>query len=570
MNRTKCDLRNSMLLVFCFMMRPQPAAAVWPTDPLVNVPLCTANGDQVLPISIRDGAGGAIVTWSDTRNGDANSDIYVQRISAAGTVQWSANGVALCAAAGAQRFPVLAPDGAGGAIVVWSDERAVGSNHAVYAQRISAAGAVQWAVDGVALDDNCQDMFSPILADGVGGAFVSWSRDGDIYAQHISSDGEVQWQANGVPLCTAVDPQAEVCLGPDGADGIIAAWVDSRSGDRDIYAQRVSTTGAIQWAVDGVPLCSVSGVQQSPMIVTDGTGGAIVQWSDMRHNTGWVAAYAQRISASGVVQWPTNGVALSLLTQGNLMIVADESGGAIATRAGLPGTPRIYAQRISHDGAIQWMPGGVALCDAVAIQYTLSYPSSWVEPDGAGGAVVVWGDESNGDFNSDIYAQRISADGAVQWNGGVAVSTVTGSQSTPWIVSDGFGGGIVTWSDSRNGVANSDIYAQRVLANGQLGGSGAASVPEASAFSLKSFPNPFNPRTTIAFELAEAGAIELAIYDLGGRLVRVVDSGSRAVGRYQATWDGQDNDGRAVPTGTYFCRLNTAQGSQTKKMTLAR
>ena len=97
----------------------------------------------------------------------------------------------------------------------------------------------------------------------------------------------------------------------------------------------------------------------------------------------------------------------------------------------------------------------------------------------------------------------------------------------------------------------------------------AGALPKATAIAAI-YPNPFNPRTTIEFELAATGAIELAIYDVGGRLVRVVDSGSRSAGRYQATWDGQDNDGRAVPTGTYFCRLSTAQGSQTKKMTLAR
>jgi hypothetical protein len=84
------------------------------------------------------------------------------------------------------------------------------------------------------------------------------------------------------------------------------------------------------------------------------------------------------------------------------------------------------------------------------------------------------------------------------------------------------------------------------------------------------YPNPFNPRTMINFELAEAGPVELAIYDVRGRLVRVMDSSSRSVGRYQATWDGLDDSGRAVPTGTYFCRLSTTQGSQTKKMMLAR
>ncbi|MBK8164330.1 MAG: T9SS type A sorting domain-containing protein [bacterium] len=97
----------------------------------------------------------------------------------------------------------------------------------------------------------------------------------------------------------------------------------------------------------------------------------------------------------------------------------------------------------------------------------------------------------------------------------------------------------------------------------------ASSLPQATALATI-YPNPFNPRTVIAFELAETGPFELAIYDLGGRLVRVLEAGTQAAGRHEATWDGQDHAGRAVPTGTYFCRLSTAQGSQTMKLTLAR
>jgi flagellar hook assembly protein FlgD len=84
------------------------------------------------------------------------------------------------------------------------------------------------------------------------------------------------------------------------------------------------------------------------------------------------------------------------------------------------------------------------------------------------------------------------------------------------------------------------------------------------------YPNPFNPRTTIAYELAAPTTVELAIYDLRGMLVRVLEAGNRPIGRHQATWDGQDDKGRAVPTGTYFCRLSTVQGTQTRKLTLAR
>jgi hypothetical protein len=97
----------------------------------------------------------------------------------------------------------------------------------------------------------------------------------------------------------------------------------------------------------------------------------------------------------------------------------------------------------------------------------------------------------------------------------------------------------------------------------------ASALPQATILAAI-YPNPFNPRTVIAFELAETGSIELAIYDVGGRLVRVMESGMQSAGRHEATWDGQDNAGRAVPTGTYFCRLSTQHGSQTRKLTLAR
>ncbi len=97
-----------------------------------------------------------------------------------------------------------------------------------------------------------------------------------------------------------------------------------------------------------------------------------------------------------------------------------------------------------------------------------------------------------------------------------------------------------------------------------------ASGPPQATILAAIYPNPFNPRTTIGYELAEAAVVKLAIYDLRGMLVRVLEAGSRPSGRHQATWDGQDDKGRAVPTGTYFCRLSTPQGSQTRKLTLAR
>ena len=83
-------------------------------------------------------------------------------------------------------------------------------------------------------------------------------------------------------------------------------------------------------------------------------------------------------------------------------------------------------------------------------------------------------------------------------------------------------------------------------------------------------PNPFNPSTTIAFELAADGPLELAIFDLRGRLVTVLVSGSGTAGRHRADWNGLDRQGRIVPSGAYICRLVCGGQAQTMKLLLAR
>src|SRR5262245_62671206 len=113
---------------------PHTARAAWPNNPgNGNVPLSTATGTQSDAAVVSDGAGGAIVAWMDFRNG--NNDVFVQRVSAAGLPLWTADGVALCTAAGNQEFPKITSDGAGGAIVTWHDFSNL-VNFDIYAQRV--------------------------------------------------------------------------------------------------------------------------------------------------------------------------------------------------------------------------------------------------------------------------------------------------------------------------------------------------------------------------------------------------------------------------------------------------
>lgn len=82
-------------------------------------------------------------------------------------------------------------------------------------------------------------------------------------------------------------------------------------------------------------------------------------------------------------------------------------------------------------------------------------------------------------------------------------------------------------------------------------------------------PNPFNPMTTISFAVPEnAGVVQLAVYDISGRLVRHLESSSLAAGNYQRVWDGKDLSGRTVSSGTYFYRLSGRGFTEAKKMIL--
>jgi len=97
----------------------------------------------------------------------------------------------------------------------------------------------------------------------------------------------------------------------------------------------------------------------------------------------------------------------------------------------------------------------------------------------------------------------------------------------------------------------------------------AESVP--TAFRLApNRPNPFNPSTTIVFELNASMAIELDVFDLTGRRVSSLQRCQCEAGRHEVTWRGCDDLGRAQPSGTYVCRLRAGDRVETNTMVLVR
>ncbi len=143
------------------------------------------------------------------------------------------------------------------------------------------------------------------------------------------------------------------------------------------------------------------------------------------------------------------------------------------------------------------------------------------------------------------------------------------------------------WTAPAAGAGDASIYIAANAANGNGNTSGdliyaisetwtessvsSAPAPAFAAAQLQpNFPNPFNPRTTITYELKQSLSVRLSVYSLDGRLVTQLEDGLRSEGQHQVNWNGLDARGMAVPSGTYFYRLQAGSVDQTRSMVLVR
>jgi len=156
--------------------------------------------------------------------------------------------------------------------------------------------------------------------------------------------------------------------------------------------------------------------------------------------------------------------------------------------------------------------------------------------------------------------------------GGVFLSTDQGNHWTS--VDTGLTAGVLSLSmsvDGTNllaGTTEYGVWTRPLSEMLTITGVNAEVVPR--TMSLRSYPNPFNPNTTIRYSLLETGRVRLAIYDVTGRLVRTLLDGVRNAGDQRVFWDGKDDRGSLVGSGVYLYQLEAGNKSLTRKMSLLR
>lgn len=615
-----------------------PARASWPADGLHINSLAPPTEPYLSFPFASDGAGGLFMKWN------AN----LQRISPDGVLLFGA-GLPLGSEAD------CAADGAGGLFVI----DLVGFTLSLL--RIDSAGNVMWTAN--ACTTTYPKSNAHVSSDGAGGALVAWSEARPLpvpddkriaYCQRIDGNGNRLWadtgvlarkakftpQGHGLPPDEGVDVYVrDVCQGTPGGvagGGFVLASIDPPTLNNTAYdsINIISAAGTLT-GQNGAP-------DPSLFAIPDGSGGIYV--SIPPANGAYLAAGTfnlatiqpiSRYSQNGTFLWAADLGVPSLTRHG--AAIAMTSGGIIA--AWIQDSGDVYAQKFNESGVPQWDLSGVPVC---TVAY--SQQEAVVATDFAGGAYVAWSDGRYGE--SDLYLEHLDATGAPTLGGdhGIPITSQVGNEVHTTLYTDPAGYLIVAWNGaggnfaqrfemSTVSVAISSFTARahdghvvleaELRSNLQVHGvkiyraTGdnallllqAAGTPDAQRFRYEDAsvlpgtryryqlamtdadgeflspivelttaalttelrqnqPNPFNPETAISFTLEKSARASVQIYAADGARVRTLLDEARGAGTHRVTWNGRDDNGQPVSSGIYFYRLTADKFSATRKMVL--
>ncbi len=232
----------------------------------------------------------------------------------------------------------------------------------------------------------------------------------------------------------------------------LTVWRDERSVPCDIYAARMRPDGSVADS-GGIPVCTVAGAQENPVVASDGNGFLVV-WEDQRGGSRW-NIYAARLDSSGHVLDTAGILVRSLNGDKHSPAVAYGAGRYLVTWAEYYGSRNIVAAFVDTAGQVS---DGIEVCAAPDVQGspTVAFSDSLF--------LVAWDDTRNGS-RSTIYAARLSESGVLLDTGGFPVMVPHNAQARPSVASDGevF---LVAWEEGLPG--NTDIFGARVADSGAV------------------------------------------------------------------------------------------------------
>jgi hypothetical protein len=449
------DRRSGNWDIYAQMIRLHDGILEWDVN---GVAVANTAMEEVAPVVIT-GASYGYQLFSWTRQSAESKQIFVQKINNLGEGAWAAGGVSVCPYSNEQLAPAILADEMGGLWCLWTDQQEVAAH--VFLQHINGNCLPLLQRNGIRLGVTHQGVYARIgglevLAAKTGEYYLVWedgrngARNSDIYLQKLDANGRPVWRRNGIPVCLAPDDQSSPILVEDGVGGVIVTWYDRRKGkDENIYAQRVSAGGILLWPSDGVVVCDAPGDQNSIHAISDGHEGMVLSWVDARSltETGF-DLYLQRIGHDGDALWGPNGKPFSNFPglQTGPRMLADGTGGAFMVwMDARNGVSNIFLQRINSFGIYEWEYGGRAASPSIHAQ---RYPFAVVNEQNE--LNIGWQESHQGDSYDKLYLQSYTSNGGRLWeSGGKPVCSHGGRQTAVQISSGAASDFWVTWLDDR-------------------------------------------------------------------------------------------------------------------------
>jgi hypothetical protein len=557
-------LKLMLLLATMWLAALNPAAAQWTSDPyhgMANV--CDAPGEQFAPRTHPLAGGRTLIIWKDDRRPPSGIyNIFYQVLDSCGNTLLQDNGSPIVEGNWATgwsdggTFRNLADDGAGGCIVVFSDQR--DETWDIWGQRIDSLGNRLWGPLGLHLvtwpgPSSTTTFVEDLVVDSLGNYFLSFGnyqytvQDYDIYTQKFTVEGDLLWGPSGVPTCASAEVLQENQRSlPDQRGGAMIVF-----GREEVlpnvfyaYAQHLDEQGNQLFGPGGRKLHHHNGYGIGitggfiDECVPDDEGGGVWSYNDNYY------CYLIHLDSLAQESW-------------------------IMFRQDMPFNATVNLLRHPLDGSIWWLTSGHGYGTEPPVFYSLQRlnlnGTQLFGPQGihlrqgeqlvptASGNVINVGYVGT-PHKTRLFAQRIDSIGQTVWETSVAlgVAAFYGGSAffNPNACTDGSDGAVISFIRNYGQYpGNSDgVSAQRVHNDGQLGCALEERIIPSKTRLIRSLSDDL-----MEYMIPQASKIKLELYDLLGRRVALIEEGVQLEGIHTVRWTTE-----GLAAGVYFVRLEAA------------
>jgi hypothetical protein len=538
---------------------------------------------QGLAIGVSDGQGGMLVAWEDSRTIPPVAVLTdITPVGPGASVFGGGAGLTIGTSSDTNFPSGIAPDGMGGAYVSWRHGNTANS---VSLSHASGNGVVApgWSTSGVSIGAR---FYAPLLNDGTGGVLFATTDGYDILGGRYLSNGTLApgWTSPDY-ICGAANYQDDPMTCTDGANGLIAVWLDERDlyrGFAGLYAQRIDRFGALG---DAAP--SSAGIKDTP---NDQGGHVRVTWNpsyldaDPAHGINNYYVYRQLPARAAAARLRLGAKAFTTLedaphSPGTLRVTPDAANAlyweqiAVVPAMMLPGYS--FEASTASDSVPGSNPFTLFMVEATSPSGAnwFSAPDSGYSVDnlppgppapiagayGGGTTVVHWA----ANHEADLANYRVYRGSSLTFTPAVGNrvaspldTTFTDASGVPYI-----------YKVSAVDVHGNESAFSTVIPSGAL--DAPSDLPREMTFAIIS-QNPSPNGASLRLALPRDANVRLSVYDAMGRRVKTLAAGSQAAGVHDLRWSGDDEAGRAQPSGLYFARLDAAGRTLVRRLVLAR